>query len=74
MESFVTDALISFLPLAKVLAAFGVMLLGLRLRQPLWMSVLAGGLALALLFGMAPLDWLPPSSSARPAIWSSSWP
>jgi len=54
----VTDALVSFLPLAKVLAAFAVMLLGLGLRQSLWLSVLAGGLALALLFGMGPLDWL----------------
>ena len=64
MESFVTDALVPFLPLAKVLAAFGVMLLGLRLRQPLWLSVLAGGLALALLFGMAPLDWLMVSAAS----------
>ncbi len=53
-----TETLLSLLPLAKVLVAFGVMLLGLRLRQPLWLSVLAGGLALALLFGMSPLEWL----------------
>jgi uncharacterized protein len=58
MEPVVTEALVTFLPLAKVLGAFGVMLLGLRLRQPLWLSVLAGGLALALCFGMAPLSWL----------------
>lgn len=58
LEPFVTDVLLSFLPLAKVLAAFAVMLLGLRLRQPLWLSILAGGLALALMFGMTPLVWL----------------
>ena len=58
------DALVSFLPLAKVLAAFAVMLLGLRLRLPLWLSVLAGGLALALMFGMTPLDWLRVSAAS----------
>lgn len=58
------DALVTYLPLTKVLAAFGVMLLGLRLRQPLWLSVLAGGLALALFFGMAPLTWLEVSAAS----------
>lgn len=52
-----TDALLHLLPLAKVLCAFGVMLAGLRLRQPLWLSVLAGGLVLALSFHMTPLRW-----------------
>jgi integral membrane protein (TIGR00529 family) len=60
----VTELITTYLPLAKVLAAFAVMLLGLRLRQPLWLSVLAGGLALALLFGMAPLDWLQVSAAS----------
>jgi integral membrane protein (TIGR00529 family) len=45
------------MPLAKVLAAFAVMLAGLRLRQPLWLSVLAGGLALALIFHMPLSRW-----------------
>jgi len=53
----VTDTLLHLLPLAKVLFAFGVMLAGLRLRQPLWLSVLAGGLVLALSFHMTPLRW-----------------
>jgi uncharacterized protein len=52
------ESLVLYLPLAKVLGAFGVMLLGLRLRQPLWLSVLAGGLVLSLSFGMGPLEWL----------------
>jgi len=64
MEPCVIDALVPFLPLAKVLGAFGVMLLGLRLRQPLWLSVLAGGLALALMFGLAPLSWLKVSAAS----------
>lgn len=58
------ESLLLYLPLAKVLAAFGVMLLGLRLRQPLWLSVLAGGFALALLFGMSPLVWLQVSAAS----------
>jgi hypothetical protein len=45
------------LPLGKVLFAFGVMLAGLRLRRPLWLSVLAGGFVLAMSFGMSPLQW-----------------
>jgi len=53
----VTDALIQLMPLAKVLFAFGVMLAGLRLRQPLWLSVLAGGLVLALSFHMPVAQW-----------------
>lgn len=44
-------------PLGKVLLAFGVMLLGLRLRRPLWLSVLAGSLVLAVSFGMGPVQW-----------------
>lgn len=52
-----TDTLVQLLPLAKVLFAFGVMLAGLRLRQPLWLSVLAGGLALALSFHMPLSAW-----------------
>ncbi|MDQ7833925.1 MAG: DUF401 family protein [Humidesulfovibrio sp.] len=59
-----TELLATYLPLAKVFAAFAIMLLGLRLRQPLWLSVLAGGLALALLFGMAPLEWLQVSAAS----------
>lgn len=52
-----TDPLVQLLPLAKVLFAFGVMLAGLRLRQPLWLSVLAGGLVLALCFHMPVPAW-----------------
>lgn len=53
-----TETLVQLLPLAKVLLAFGVMLLGLRLKKPLWLAVLAGGFLLALSFGMSPLAWL----------------
>ncbi|MBU1229240.1 MAG: DUF401 family protein [Proteobacteria bacterium] len=56
-EPCVIEALVFLLPLAKVLGAFGVMLLGLRLRQPLWLSVLAGSLVLGLFFGLPLLDW-----------------
>lgn len=52
-----TDTLTHLTPLIKVLAAFGVMLLGLRLKKPLWLSVLAGSAVLALSFGMSPLAW-----------------
>jgi hypothetical protein len=53
----VTEAFTQLMPLAKVLLAFGVMLAGLRLRQPLWLSVLAGGLVLALSFHMPLARW-----------------
>lgn len=46
------DSLMPFLPLGKVFFAFGVMLAGLRFRQPLWLSVFAGGLVLGLMFHM----------------------
>ena len=58
------ETIAPFLPLSKVLGAFGVMLLGLRLRQPLWLSVLAGSLVLGLLFGMDPLAWAQVSAAS----------
>lgn len=51
------DSLLQFLPLAKVLLAFGVMLAGLRLRQPLWLSVFLGGFVLAMAFHMPLTQW-----------------
>jgi len=53
----VTDYFAHILPLLKVLAAFGVMLLGLRLKKPLWLAVLVGGFILALSFHMSPWVW-----------------
>lgn len=52
-----SESLLQLMPLAKVLFAFGAMLAGLRLRQPLWLSVLAGGLVLALCFHMPITRW-----------------
>ena len=46
------------LPLLKVLAAFGAMLLGIRLRVALGLSILCGAALLGLLFGMSPTAWL----------------
>lgn len=51
------DFLPQLLPLAKVLLAFGVMLAGLRLRQPLWLSVFLGGFVLAMAFHMPLTQW-----------------
>lgn len=51
------DLLPQLMPLAKVLLAFGVMLAGLRLRQPLWLSVFLGGFVLALAFHMPFTQW-----------------
>jgi len=56
-ETNVIDTLIHLMPLAKVLLAFGVMLTGMRLRQPLWLAVLAGGVVLALSFHMPLAQW-----------------
>lgn len=52
-----TETLTHMIPLFKVLGAFGVMLLGLRLKKPLWLAVLFGGLVLALMFHMPVADW-----------------
>ncbi len=52
-----TETLTHLIPLLKVLGAFGVMLLGLRLRKPLWLAVLFGSLVLALSFHMPVADW-----------------
>lgn len=51
------DTLMHLLPLGKVLLAFAVMLAGLRLRQPLWLSVLAGGVVLGSSFRMPLSVW-----------------
>ncbi|MBN2140627.1 MAG: DUF401 family protein [Desulfovibrionaceae bacterium] len=52
------EYLLKFLPLIKVLAAFAVMLAGIRARLGLGSSVLAGGLVLGLCFGLGPVPWL----------------
>jgi len=53
MESFIT----SLVPFLKVLAAFVLMLVGIRLKAGIGLSILAGGLAMALLFGMGLVEW-----------------
>ncbi|NCC23978.1 MAG: DUF401 family protein [Deltaproteobacteria bacterium] len=46
--------LVAFAPFAKVLAAFAVMLAGVRLRLSLGLSILCGAMTLGLLFGIGP--------------------
>jgi len=46
------------LPLLKLLLAFVLMLVGVRLKIGLAVSVLSGSLALALAFGHSPIEWL----------------
>ncbi|MEW5772818.1 MAG: DUF401 family protein [Thermodesulfobacteriota bacterium] len=46
------------LPLLKVALAFVLMLAGIRFRLGLWQSILAGSLALGLLFGLPLAGWL----------------
>lgn len=58
------DAFLRFLPLLKVGGVFGLMLVFIRLKVPLWLSILAGSLAMSLAFGKGPLDW---ARSALPA-------
>lgn len=55
---FFSMSIDALLPLLKVLLAFCAMLVGIRLRLGLFLSLLAGSLLLALLFGMGPLSWL----------------
>ncbi len=47
----------AYLPLLKVALAFMLMLAGIRLRLRLWAAILAGGLALGLLFGLPLWRW-----------------
>lgn len=44
-------------PFLKVLAAFVVMLAGMRFKIGLGLSILLGGLAMAFMFGLGPLEW-----------------
>lgn len=44
-------------PFLKVLAAFVIMLVGMRFKTGLHLAIVAGGLALALLFGLGPVEW-----------------
>ncbi len=50
------DWFIRFMPLIKIGAAFVFMLVGIRLRLGLGLSILLGSVILGLLFGMGPLD------------------
>ncbi len=52
------DALLPYSPLLRLLAVFVLMLLGVRLRLGLGLSVLGGSLVLGLWFGMSPLQWI----------------
>jgi len=54
MESF----LFTVVPFAKVLFAFALMLAGMRFKIGLGISILAGGVVIGLLFGLAPLPIL----------------
>jgi len=49
----------SLLPLIKLAAAFIIMLLAIRFRVNLGLSIISGGAAVGLFFGLAPDMWLP---------------
>jgi hypothetical protein len=49
------DIFIPFVPFAKVLLAFAIMLAGMRFKLSLGLSILTGGIALGLVFGIGPL-------------------
>jgi integral membrane protein (TIGR00529 family) len=51
-------------PLLSIALVFAVMLAGIRLKLGLGLSILAGSLVLALLFGLSPLDWISAIPSA----------
>jgi hypothetical protein len=52
------------LPFIKVIGAFLLILLGIRSRIGLGLSILAGGLAMGLLFGLDPRTWVRVSATA----------
>jgi len=49
------DLIMSALPFLKVLAAFAVMLVGMRLKLSLGLSILLGGVLLGVVFGVSPV-------------------
>ena len=49
------DLIMSALPFLKVLAAFAVMLVGMRFRLSLGLSILLGGVLLGVVFGVSPV-------------------
>ncbi|WP_147820923.1 DUF401 family protein [Salidesulfovibrio onnuriiensis] len=51
------ELLATSLPFIKVLAAFSVMLAGIRFKIGLGLSILLGSLALGFMFGLGPLQW-----------------
>jgi len=53
----VESLLLNLLPFLKVLFAFAIMLAGMRFKVGLGLSILAGGFALALMFGLGVMDW-----------------
>ena len=48
---------LKFAPFLKVLVAFALMLVGMRFKVGLGLSILAGGFALALMFGLGVVEW-----------------
>lgn len=58
------DLIISSLPFLKVLAAFAVMLVGMRFRLSLGLSILLGGVLLGVLFGVGPVGILQAAGKA----------
>ena len=60
----VLDWIARFMPLIKIGAAFASMLMGIRFRLGLGLSILFGSVILGLLFGMGPLDLLDAAGTA----------
>ena len=58
------ETLSHLLPLLKIMAVFAGMLAGIRYKLGLSLSIALGGLALVLLFGGTPLDWLHVAANA----------
>jgi hypothetical protein len=56
-----------FIPVLKVGGAFALMLLGIRCKLGIGLSILAGSLILGLSFGLGPIDWAATAVSALAA-------
>lgn len=55
---------IKLLPFIKVISAFALMLLGIRLKAGIGLSILAGGFTMAMMFAMPVLRWVEVGATA----------
>lgn len=56
-DAVVESLLVTLSPFLKVLSAFAIMLIGIRFKLGIGLSILSGGLAMGLMFGLGLVEW-----------------